>query len=167
MAQTNAPSIILPLVALSSRSETGTVRGEPHMVWGLNWGVGRNMRNRNEAAIAIPQAAWRASPDFFPRGTSGNRVQFRVFTDDGASMDMTVVEQNDKALHSVPTNDLLGLYFRRRLGVADGSVVTLGHLRAFGSRFVRFSLLDDDSYVMEYSPAVEAQGTAFYGLAPM
>ncbi len=162
-----AESLILPLVAIRDYPPTGTVRGEPHRVWGLNWGVGRGRSNRNEASILIPQIARDDKPNFFPRGESGRRVHFLVGTDDNKSMFMSVAEQGDKALHSVPSNGALGEYFRFRLGVANGAVVTLDHLRAFGSRFVKFFRLDDETYHMIYSPDLEPEGMALYGFPPL
>lgn len=155
--------LILPLVALRDSKKTDTVRGEPPTAWGLNWGQ-RKDRPKNEATILVPKKAWDKNPDFFPRGTAGNRPQFLVTTDDGKSLFFVIAEQGDKALHSVPSNSLLGEYFRNRLGVPSGARVTIDDLVRNGSRFVKIFRTEDESYYMEYSPEADVEGAALYGL---
>ena len=155
--------VILPLVAQRA-SATGTVRGEPHKQWGLNWGQRPSRKEKNEAVIPVPELVWNSRPDFFPRGTVGDRPQFHVATDDGDSLFMCVAADNDKELHSVPSNAQVGRYFRNRLGVASGAEVTLRHLLRGGSRFVKMYRTADESYYMEYSPTADAEGARIYGL---
>lgn len=154
--------LILPLVALST-STKGTVRGGVHTTWGLNWGQ-RGSRDRDQATIPYPKRAKEIAPGFFPVGVAGDRPQFLVTTDDEQELFMVVAEQGDKGLHSVPSNASLGRYFRRRLGLPEGAVVRDADLRRFGSRFVRFTRLDDESYLMEFDPSIEAEGRALYGI---
>lgn len=154
-------SVILPLVAQTNVQQT--VRGEPHKQWGLNWGQ-RKGRQKNQAVIPVPSWVWTQDPDFFPRGTAGDRPQFLVTTDDGKSLFFVVAEQGDKALHSVPSNSLVGEYFRNRLGVPSGREVTIDDLVANGSRFVKIYRTEDESYYLEYSPEVDAEGAAVYNM---
>lgn len=153
--------VVLPLVAL--RSSQYTVRGHPHRKWGLNWGQ-RDERARNQAVIHLPAQVRRATPEFFPRGTPGDRPQFLVSTDDNKSLFMVVAEQGDKALHSIPSNSLLGEYFRNRLGVASEAEIVLADLERAGSRFVKIYRTAEESYHLEYSPEVEVEGAVLYGL---
>lgn len=157
--------VVLPLVAQVS-SAAGTLRGHPHLQWGLNWGQ-RDSRDRNQAVIPIPSRVWAQDPEFFPRGTSGARPQFLVTTDDGKSIFFVVAEQGDKALHSVPSNSLVGEYFRNRLGIASRAQVTLDHLIAGGSRFVRIYRTEDEGYYLEYSPEADVEGEALYNMGPL
>lgn len=157
--------VVLPLVAQNS-SAKGTVRGHPHLQWGLNWGQ-RGNRDRNQAVIPVPSRVWEQNPDFFPKGTAGDRPQFLVTTDDGKSIFFVVAEQGNKALHSVPSNSLVGEYFRSRLGVASRAPVALNDLIAGGSRFVRIYRTEDEGYFLEYSPEADAEGEELYDMGPI
>lgn len=156
----DAAATILPLVIVAP----GRRQGEIHGKWGLNWGQ-RPGRNPNQAAIPYPNSAKAQNASgFFPIGPAGRRERFTVLTDDGFSIEMIVAEENDKALHSHPTNDVIGVYFRRRLGVALGARVEVQDLVRNGSRFVRFTKIDDETFYMEYNPSVESEGCQLYHL---
>lgn len=160
-------SVILPLVALTS-SHKGTVRGEPHTTWGLNWGQREGRKNRSEAVIPIPAKVRRQFPEFFPVGKPGDRPQFQVTADDHKALFLKVAEGGDKALHSVPSNAALGEYFRNRLGLPEDSRVVLDDLKSFGSRFVRiFKTEEEANYALVFSPELEQEGCAYFGLDPM
>lgn len=156
-------SVLLPLVALTNNTSTGTVRGEPHKLWGLNWGQ-RNGREKNQAVIPIPKRVWALNSEFFPRGKPFDRPQFLLTTDDNKSLFMVVAEDGDKALHSVPNNSLVGEYFRHRLGVPFGEPIRLDDLKRGGSRFVKIYRTEDESYYLAYTPEVEIEGSEFYRL---
>lgn len=158
---TGVDYVVLPLVAQVSVKDTK--RGEPHKQWGLNWGQ-RPGRAKNQAVIPVPSRVWDYDPNFFPRGEAGNRPQFLVTTDDGKSLFFTVAEAGDKALHSVPSNSLVGEYFRNRLGVASEAEVVLDDLLRNGSRFVRVYRTEDEGYYLEYSPEADAEGAVIYNL---
>ena len=149
-------TVVLPLVMTGGPKAT---RGEVHARAGLNWGQRpEHGREPNQAYIPVP--AQIARTGFFPpRG-----VQFLVNTDDNKAIMMVVAEDGDKALHSPQGNQLIGEYFRGRIGVANGAPVLRRDLDRFGSRFVRFYRADDESYFMEYSPSVEADGVRVYGV---
>lgn len=154
-------SVTLPLVAL--RDSPGTARGQVHARSGLNWGQRpEHRRDPNQAYIPIP-AEVRRAVDFFPP----RAVVFRVVTTDDQLLLMAVAQDDGKALHTTQDNGLLGEYFRRRLDVPDGARVDVADLNRFGSRFVTFYRVDDESeeeptYVMDYSPEQEARGAEFY-----
>lgn len=155
-------SLLLPLIIT-----TGRRTGRTHDKWGLNWGQ-REGRNPNQAAIPYPAKAKSASnEDFFPRGVKNNRPQFTVKTDDGEILYMVVAEDGDKGLHSVPSNSTLGVYFRNRLGVPDGAAVDAQALHRFGSRFLRFTKLDQETFRMDFSHETEREGAQFYGLSAL
>lgn len=149
-------TVILPLVMTGGPKAT---RGDVHLRSGLNWGQRPEYgREPNQAYIPVPAQIAR-SGFFPPRG-----VQFLVNTDDNKAIMMVVAEDGDKALHSPQGNQLIGEYFRHRLGVPNGAPVLLADLERFGSRFVRFYKTDEESYFMEYSPQVESDGATFYGV---
>lgn len=113
---------------------------------GLNWGQRPEAgREPNQAYIPIPADVQRSN--FFPeRG-----IPFIVYTDDGYILDCVRAQDNGKALHTYMNNSTLGLYFRRRLGVPEGEMVTLNNLDEYGRRDVRVCKIDDENYFLDFS----------------
>ena len=118
---------------------------EVHAKSGLNWGH-RATRDRNQAYIPIPKRI--RDRGFFPPRAK----QFTVHTDDGESFIMVVAQDEGKGLHSTESNALLGLYFRRRIGLQSGEFVTKDHLRAYGRMTVDFYCIEPGTYRMDFSP---------------
>ena len=111
---------------------------------GLNWGQ-RDGREPNQAYIPIPSTVYKT--DFFPeRGTP-----FIVYTDDNQILDCVTAQDNGKALETYRNNSDLGLYFRRRLGVAPGDKVFLSDLDNYGRRDVAICKLDDENYFLNFN----------------
>jgi hypothetical protein len=135
---TGRPHIALPLVQRTKNP------GEVHNAGaGLNWGH-RGSRRRAEAYIPVPAAVSRSG--FFPhRG-----IPFAAHASDGATLFLTVAQDGDKALHSVPDNADVGLWFRRRLGIADDAFVTTADLNRYGATEVTFTPLGDGDYFMSF-----------------
>lgn len=137
-AAANRPQVTLPLVQRTRNP------GEVHNAGaGLNWGQ-RGSRRRAEAYIPVPAAVAR-SAFFPPRG-----VPFAAHTDDGETLFLTIAQDGDKALHSVPDNADVGRWFRRRLGLADDVFVTTADLRRYGADEVRFTALAAGDYFMSF-----------------
>ncbi|MDZ8275705.1 NgoFVII family restriction endonuclease [Microbacterium aquimaris] len=131
-------SVELPLVQTTKRP------GEVHNAGaGLNWGQ-RGSRRRSEAYIPVPAAIAR-SGFFPPRG-----LPFAAHTDDGATLFLIVAQDGDKALHSVPDNAAIGIWFRRRLGLEEDAFVQTEDLHRYGSTHVTFNALADGSYFMSF-----------------
>ena len=117
--------------------------GKIHEKAGLNWGQ-RTGREPNQAYIPVPRD--KAQSGFFPeRGK-----YFSVLTDDGIPFVCTIEQEGDKALSTPQNNSLLGEYFRNKLNVPLGKKVSLDDLDRYGSRYVTFSKIDDDEYLMSY-----------------
>ena len=116
-----------------------------HAKSGLNWGQ-RTTRNRNQAYIPIPKRI--RDRGFFPP----RKEKFTVLTDDGESFIMVVAQDEGKGLHSTESNALLGLYFRRRMGLQSGEFVTKDHLRKYGRVTVDFYCIEPGTYLMDFSP---------------
>ena len=73
-------------------------------------------------------------------------------TDDGEILACVIAQENDKAIETSDDNSLLGKYFRRILGVLSGTKVELAHIQAYGRSSVDFSKIDEDLYLLDYSP---------------
>jgi len=119
--------------------------GEIHETGGLNWGH-RGPRNRNQAYIPVPATVQRSG--FFP----DLGVHFTCITDDGKTFILVRAQQNGKALETPANNSLLGEYFRNRLGLPNGAFVTKEALVRYGRTTVDFYKIDQDTYLMDFSP---------------
>lgn len=133
---TELPSVKLPLTA-HGKEEAVPLKS------GLNWGQ-RAGREPNQAYISVPGKV-QALGFFPPRGE-----YFTVITDDGNTFQMSRRQDNGKALHT-PNNSDLGRYFRKRLRLPEGSLVTINDLLAYGRTDVTFYYLGDDTYYMDFS----------------
>lgn len=115
---------------------------------GLNHGMRENRKNKNEAYIPIPSALARS--DFFPpRGQ-----HFLVTTDDDKTLLLSTGSGKPgtpKDLRTPMNNALLGEYFRNRLGVASGALITDEHFERYGRSAVEFLKLDDETYIMDFA----------------
>ena len=103
-------------------------------------------REPNQAYIRLTSNIYRT--DFFPPVS----VHFTLLTDDGKTLICTRAQQNGKAIHTPHNNSLIGEYFRRRLGVANGEPVQKRHLEKYGRSEVTFYKIDDETYYMDFSP---------------
>jgi len=113
---------------------------------GLNWG-NRPEHNRdpNQAELRVTAEINRSK--FFPPVG----VHFSVLTDDGEVFNCVRAQSGGKAIESNPSNAALGRYFRRRLGLASGSVVTLEDLDRYGRRDVTFFRVDEHEFLLDFS----------------
>ena len=125
------------LSLLCRTGETGTRSG-------LNWGQ-RAGREPNQAYIPLPASTARSG--FFPL----DKHHFSVLTDDGVNLILRVEQQNDKAITTPLNNSLLGEYFRRRLGMANGSYINRQDLENYGRTDVTFYRIDDEQFFMDFS----------------
>ncbi len=96
---------------------------------GLNWGQ-RPGRNQDQAYLAIPADVQRSG--YFPK----EGAKFFIRTDDGELWVCARRQANGKAIHTIDDNSILGRYFRKRLGLEYGDLITIEHLRRYG----RFSI---------------------------
>jgi hypothetical protein len=132
-------SVALPLV------QTTKQPGEVHNAGaGLNWGQ-RKGRDPDQSYIPIPSTIGRSG--FFPaRG-----VHFQVITDDGESFIAVRAQDGGKAIETPSDNSILGKYFRRKLGLPRGSLITTEDLNRFGSKEVIFTKMDDELFGMVFA----------------
>jgi len=111
---------------------------------GLNWGQ-RPKRDSNQAYIKIPSDIYKT--DFFPE----RKIHFSVLTDDNQTLICTRAQDNGKAIHTPFDNSLLGRYFRKRLGLSSGVLVTEEDLLRYGRTDIDFYKITDDTYFMDFS----------------
>lgn len=113
---------------------------------GLNWGQ-RDGRDHNQAYLSVPLPIHTADPTFFPPLAT----PFLVITDDGDNLICVMAQQNRKGIHTRESNSIMGAYFRRRLGLADGAFVTVTDLHRYGRDSVRIYKIDDETYYLDFS----------------
>lgn len=122
-------------------------RGDLPKRSGLNWGQ-RPEYNRepNQAYIRIPIEI--ARTNFFPpRGE-----HFTVLTDDDRVLICTRAQDESKAIECPQDNSLIGMYFRNRLGLRSGQMITRADLIGYGRTDVDFYKIDDETYYMDFPP---------------
>ncbi len=119
-------------------------RGEVPVSSSLNWGQ-RDRRDPNQAYIPLPSKI--AKTGFFPL----NRRYFTVVADDGECFIMRVEQANDKAITTPGDNSEIGRYFRSRLGLHEGELITKEHFEAYGRSDIVFTKLDDEHFLMDFS----------------
>lgn len=113
---------------------------------GLNWGQRPELKRELNQAY-IPLKANICSSAFFPpRGR-----HFTVHTDDGKVIICTRAQDNGKAIETPYNNSILGMYFRRRLGLSSGAEVLLEHLHKYGRTDIDFYMIDEETYYMDFS----------------
>ncbi|MBN8575199.1 MAG: NgoFVII family restriction endonuclease [Candidatus Kapabacteria bacterium] len=113
---------------------------------GLNWGQRPEYRREpNQAYIKLPSSIY--NTDFFPQ----RGVHFTVLTDDDKVLICTRAQDNAKAIETPHNNSLIGEYFRNRLGLPNGALVTTDNLIRYGRTTVDFYKIDDETYFMDFS----------------
>lgn len=112
---------------------------------GLNWGQRRG-REQNQAYLAVP--AYIQRNHFFPDIGEA----FLMECDDGEVFKCVRAQANGKAIHTTSNNSLLGLYFRKRLGVLPGYMVTIDHLMRYGRSSVDVSRINPYKFYLDFSP---------------
>ncbi len=114
---------------------------------GLNWGQ-RPGREQNQAYLAVP--AYIQRNHFFP----DTGEPFLMECDDGEVFKCVRAQANGKAIHTTSNNSLLGLYFRKRLGVMSGYMITIDHLIKYGRSSVDVSRMNSHKFYLDFSPII-------------
>lgn len=111
---------------------------------GLNWGQ-RPGREPNQAYLSVPVEIQRSG--FFPdRGEV-----FILECDDGFTMKCVRAQANGKGIESPTDNSIIGIYFRKRLGVRSGHMVTVEHLQAYGRTSVDVHFRNEHLFYLDFS----------------
>ncbi len=140
------PSVTLPLTVGGA--------GPVHARSGLNWGQRPDVgREPNQAYIPVPRTIHMRHPGFFPpRGEA-----FTMLTDDGDQFACVIAQAGDKAIQTPSDNSILGRYFRRRLQVGLGGLITREHLLRYGRTDVNLYKLYERTFFMDFQPPEERE----------
>ena len=79
------------------------------------------------------------------------KVHFNVLTDDSKFLICPRAQANGKGIQTPHNNSLIGEYFRHRLGIPNGALVTKEHLLQYGRHEVTFFKIDTETYYMDFS----------------
>jgi hypothetical protein len=133
-------------------------RGNLPAISGLNWGqrlgkaknrvtgaVSYTQREPNQAYLSLKQDARKLG--FLPP----QAYTFSLVTDDGYSFDCVVAQEGRKAIQSTNNNSLLGEYFRNRMGLPLGSLITLEDLENYGRTDYTIEKRDDETFELNFS----------------
>lgn len=125
---------------------------------GLNWGqrlskntnsktgaITYSQREPNQAYLSIKQDA--RDIGFLPT----RAFNFTLITDDGHSFDCVVAQDGRKAIHSTNNNSELGVYFRNRIGVPLGQLITRQDLENYGRTDFTLEKIDDETFLLDFS----------------
>ena len=138
---------------------------------GLNWGLDANgnprlqhknnphggHRDPNEAYIRLPKTF---DCGFFPRyvpvpkGKSATdaQIRFSVLTDDNEMFSCIRASGGyGKEIETPQDNAELGRWFRKRLGLKSGALITDAAMKQYGRETVTFYKLADDQFYMDFS----------------
>ncbi len=122
--------------------------GDVHYHSGLNWAYRKKYTRKklNEAYLQLKPSVYKG--DFFPP----KGVHFTVLTDDGKSLLCTRAQKRyGEAVETPQNNELLGEYFRNRLGLGYGARVKRKDLDNYGRTNVTFCQVEDETYTMDFS----------------
>jgi hypothetical protein len=113
---------------------------------GLNWGQRPEIgREPNQAYLSLRGDT--RKDGFLPE----RAYTFSLITDDDQSFDCAVAQDGRKAIHTTANNSLLGIYFRNRLGVSPGELVTIDHLNNYGRTDFAIEKIDDETFLLDFS----------------
>lgn len=136
-----------------------TTRGQVHSTAGLNWGFNPLNHTRPvDAYIPIHIDTIRNNPGLF-RPKTARQTIVNLHWDDGVVMpclfegNMTDVITGNvypKQISSAHHKDILGIYLRRRLGIANNVRVTLQDLHNYGRTTVTIHRIDAANYTVDF-----------------
>ena len=153
------PSLKNGFIELNLLDQFGNVPTKSRLNWGQPDGSTRRpfreLGDRDyydQAYIFVSKAIHETYPQFFPQ----LEEHFVVETDDGEIFFAVMAQQNRKAIHTPKyigeqDNTWLGKYFRRRLGVEQGELITKDHLLKYGRTTVSFKKIGEDLFFMDFS----------------
>lgn len=137
---------------------------------GLNWGHGDGHNSRDVSYVPIRVKHITQHPSIFkpklkkPVKTKGGKVTRQNETlefiwDDGTIMQGLFEgsqpvngEKYPKQLSSYPEKSIIGKYIRKRLGLPEGSKVTMADLKQYGRDYITIKLIDEGTLYIDFSP---------------
>jgi hypothetical protein len=140
--------------------------GETQPRHGLNWGFADANVRPNDACIPIRADHIKKYPTLFPplRSDPENEGEtlkeiIEIIWDNGVVVpgrfegSQTIDRRTyPKQIATYPHKDTMGKYFRDRMGIEHGTIVTKGNLDTYGRDQVNVSLIAEGVYHIDFSP---------------
>lgn len=132
-----------------------TANGKMHQTGGLNWGSNAlNHTRPYDSYIPIHIKTIRENPGLFYRKPISQQI-INFHWDDGVIM-LGLFEGNGpdgfpKQISSYPNKDILGKYFRNRLGLPSNRRINLNDLLNYGRTTVTIERINDLNYKLDFS----------------
>lgn len=127
---------------------------------GINWGIRPNGTPRNPNQAYIPYNKQDKKAGFFPERenpTDKNCPLFKVITRETGAFYMRLAQERDKGIQSAESNAIIGKWLREKIGVPDGTFITLEMLQQYGATSVVFKKYENSIYVLEFDPMHQNQ----------
>jgi len=134
------------------------IHGVLPKISGLNWGqrvekrinkitkeIAWVKREPNQAYLSLKLDARKEG--FLP----DRAYSFTLLTDDGHSFDCVVAQDERKAIETNKNNSLLGIYFRNRLGIPLGNLVTVDDLIRYGRTDYTVEKINEETFLLDFS----------------
>tara|TARA_B110000003_G_scaffold276064_1_gene320712 strand:+ start:2965 stop:3906 length:942 start_codon:yes stop_codon:yes gene_type:complete len=132
-------------VRISILSGIKRLYGQVAPIDSLNWGVRPTRKKQTEAVLNIRGDG--QTPGFLPE----HGRTFTLLTDDGVTMDCKVYQSGRKAISTTYNNSEIGIYFRNRLKVPSGTLVTKEHLIKYGRTDFVLTKINYDTFALDFS----------------
>ena len=116
---------------------------------GLNWGVGTEKRPRKDKNASFLPTRDSKRWEFFPPWEK----KYFIIQDyhDKDDMFFGMIGGTDgKNLSSGEDNQIFGAWFRKKLGLKYGEIITKSHLLNYGKTYVDFHKVDDETFLIEF-----------------
>ena len=136
--------------------------GHVHEKSGLNWGFGKGHVDKDCSYIKISSDLVKQIPKFFPNnginentgsGQAHKNTKYaaEVIFDDGECMQWSFEGYSKtniyyKQITSYPKKNILGIYFRKRLGLGQYDEITFEHLKNYGKDYIEITNMGDGLY---------------------
>ena len=121
--------------------------GEVPQKSGLNWSKSPERASRNQDEIYLSLRLSSREEGFFPP----RAYRFTLLTDDGKSFDCVIAQGDRKSLATTDDNSELGRYFRNRIGLVSGAVVTKEALAKYGRFDYTIKKINEDTFLWDFA----------------
>jgi len=116
---------------------------------GLNWGVGTDIRPRKDKNASFIPTRNAKKWNFFPPWEKKYFIIQDYHNKDHMFFGI-IGGAAGKNLSSAENNQILGEWFRNKLGLKYGEIITKRHLLNYGKTYVDFHKVDDETFLMDF-----------------
>ncbi len=133
------------MVKISFLSKNGIVPPKSGLNWGQRLAKHGNQREPSQSYLSIRKDARKKG--FLPE----EGFTFTMLTDSGIALDCTVQQDGRKAVSTTYSNSTLGKYIRKKIGIDDGSLISVEDLERYGRTDFVLSKIDEETFLFDMS----------------